>query len=162
MGNSFKDIQKNYISRGMIFLLNYSSIAKEYMTKELALKMVNCSILTIEEKLASKSDLKPQVITNSAMLLLMALKYRCKEPNFLNPQLSILNKDKVDLYFELLDKCIWSFKNKPSSKTSSLKTVANLEEIRDGVKAFIDGMGDQNFLIKIASESENEEEKDDS
>lgn len=162
VGNSFKDIQKNYISRGMIFLLNYSSIAKEYMTKELALKMVNCSILTIEEKLASKSDLKPQVITNSAMLLLMALKYRCKEPKFLNPQLSILNKDKVDLYFELLDKCIWSFKNKPSSKTSSLKTVANLEEIRDGVKAFIDGMGDQNFLIKIASESENEEEKDDS
>lgn len=141
---------KIYFAQGLIWLLNYVGDAKNCLDRTTADNMVQLSLDMLEEQVR-QNNFKIKFYT-STLLLLVSLKYRAIDPDFLTPDDSNeQNLNSLETIYDSIDIGIEELEKRESSQRYFEKVVHMHDEIRN----FIEKEGDQNFLIALNKIHEN-------
>lgn len=154
INNQFReDRNRDYYAHGLIWLLNYVSEAKNVLDRTTADNMVQMSYDMLEEQLV-QNNFKSKFYT-ATLLLLVSLKYRAKDPDFLTPNDSNLtNLEYLNEIYEAIDSCISKLSNATGYQQRYYEKIVHMHE---EVRNFIEKKGNQEFLVALNDLSEKDD-----
>lgn len=145
--------KKIYYAQGLVWLLNYIPEAKNVLDRTTADNMVQMSYDMLEEQLV-QNNFKSKFYT-ATLLLLVSLKYRAKEPDFMTPNDSNpINLEYLNEIYEAIDSCISKMSNATGYQQRYYEKIVHMHE---EVRNFIEKKGNQEFLVALNDLSEKDD-----
>lgn len=149
-----KSRNKNYIAWGISWLLKYISVAKKCLDVDTASNLV-CMSRDIFKESVQEKNFKNKFISGTTILLL-SLKYRFNDGNFLTKEYSNPRTNGVlDEIYYYLDKGANILKNSYMQKDKNY--LSKLLTYHKEIQNFIDKKGNQDFLIKLDNDASEED-----
>lgn len=154
------ELRKTHFIRGIMLLLNYSHEARLKMSEKFANKLVELCLYIFREAKENQKNFKKTVVSNGSYLLLLALKYRDKQPNFLYPVNNEHYSKIVDEYLDLSDYLLNILESNYKNEKSSSSYYDKMKKTVGLVLEYIDKKGKAGIEKLIEEAEENNDDSD--